>query len=133
MNCSQAAPYLPASPDELDATTEADLREHVAGCAACRAESRRYDGIRAALSVAASTELDPPPDLVPAIVARTSGHPSRRTIPLLPIPPVELARVIQDNREVIVGAAGAAIVAAGAAWALWRGLRSVRRTAPQQA
>jgi hypothetical protein len=37
-----------------------------------------------------------------------------------------MVRLLQDNREMIAGAAGAIPVTAGAAWVVWRGLRALR-------
>jgi hypothetical protein len=131
VNCAQAAAYLPAPADEVDDATAAALAEHVAGCAACGAEAARYSCIREALVAAGAREAEPPPDMVAAILAATTEHPRRRALPMAALPPIELVRAIQDNREVIVGAAGAVAVAAGAAWVVWRGLRALTRARPE--
>ncbi|MCA1832987.1 MAG: anti-sigma factor [Actinomycetota bacterium] len=126
--CRDFTPYLMAAPDEVDDLAAARLAEHIGTCTACRAESAQYSRLRDSLSLAGAREAEPPADLVPAVLARATRE-RRHVIPMLPVPQVELARVIQDNREVIAQVAGVAIVAAGAAWALWRGVRAYR-TAP---
>lgn len=124
MNCSQMIPYLPASSDELDSATFAARSEHLATCAACSAEAARYEKLRASLAAIADHEVEPPIALIPRIMAGADAG-RRRTLPFVPVP-VELVRALQENRELIAGAAGLALVAAGTAWALWRGMRALR-------
>jgi anti-sigma factor RsiW len=131
--CARFSPYLSAAADEVDVATMLAVDEHLASCSGCRAEAARFLAIRRSLGEIAHRDPEPPADLVPAILARTSEHPRRRALPLVPLPPIELARVIQDNREVIVQAGAAAIVAAGAAWAIYKGLRSLAKPSPQRA
>lgn len=129
VNCRRMSPYLSAAADEIDRATARALDQHLETCVRCRAEAAHFERIRGTIAVIGRTEGEPPADLVPAILARAAKE-RRHTIPMLPIPTVELARVIQENRDVIAGAAGVAIVAAGAAWALWRAVRGSGRTAP---
>lgn len=133
MKCATAAPYLAAAAGEIDPATASALAEHVATCRSCRAETSQYERLRDALAAVAAREPDPPPDLFPAIVARTSGSRRRNAMPMMPLPSVEIVRMLQENREAIMGAAGVLLVAAGSAWVLWKGLRSLARPAPQRA
>lgn len=131
--CARFAPYLSAAEGEIEASTAEAVAGHVSTCAACRAEAARFVAIRRTLGEFAQRDPEPTADLVPAILARTSGHKARRALPMVPVPPVELARALQDNREAILTAGAAAAVVAGAAWVAWKGLRSILRTAPQRA
>lgn len=127
MKCEQAIPYLAAAADELDSALASARDSHVRTCAACSADLMRFEKLRSSLAIVGTRELAPPAGLVPGIMARTEPE-RRRTLPFVPVP-IEVVRVVQENREAIAGAAGVALVAAGAAWALWRGLRSVRPAA----
>jgi hypothetical protein len=67
----------------------------------------------------AQREIDPPAMLAEAIIGSEQPR-TRRLLPIPPVPPNELIRVIGENRDAIASAAGAAVVVAGAAWILWR-------------
>ncbi len=127
MKCRQFAPYLSAAADELEPATAGALADHLVGCRACGAEALRYARIRETLAAAAEREPEPPVHLVSSVLDVTTR---RRTVHLLPVPPLDLARVLSENREALARAAGVALVTAGAAWALWRGLRGSQRTQP---
>jgi anti-sigma factor RsiW len=124
MKCEQAIPYLAAATDELDPVVASARDEHIATCVACSADAAKFGKLRASLAAIADREIEPPARLVPEILARTAPE-RRRTLPFVPVP-IEVVRVVQENRETIAGAAGVALVAAGAAWALWRGMRAMR-------
>ena len=126
--CRDFIPYLAAAADEIDDLTAARVADHIETCEICSEESAQLARVRGTLAALGEREDNPPADLVPAVLARATRE-RRHVIPMLPVPPVELARVLQDNREVIAQVAGIALVAAGAAWALWRGVRAYR-TAP---
>lgn len=112
---------------ELGAATIRWVEAHVAGCASCRAESARYRTLAAGLATLNEREIEPPAFLARAIAERVRGERRHRFLPVPPIVSPEIARVVAGNREAIVSA-GAAIVAAGAAFALWRVARSTRST-----
>lgn len=130
MKCRQAIPYLAAAADELDPVVASARDEHLATCAACSADAMRFEKLRSSLAAIAERDIEPPARLVPEVLARTVPE-RRRTLPFVPVP-IEVVRVVQENRETIAGAAGVALVAAGAAWALWRGMRALR-PAPRNA
>jgi anti-sigma factor RsiW len=128
MNCEQVAPYLPGvAGGELGAATNRWVEAHIAGCESCRAESARYRTLATGLATLNEREIEPPAFLAQAIAERVRGERRHRFLPVPPIVSPEIARVVADNREAIVSA-GAAIVAAGAAFALWRAARSTRST-----
>lgn len=127
MNCEQVAPYLPGlAGGELKAETARWVDSHLAGCASCRTEAGRHRAIASALGELSRREFEPPAFLVEAVMDRVHAERRRRYVPLSPVLPAELVRVVQDNRDAIVSAAGAALVAIGAAYALWRAVRSIR-------
>ena len=131
MNCEQVSPYLPGlAGDELGAETVRWIDAHIGSCASCRAEAQRYRSVAAGLSAVAEREIEPPAFLVDSIIDRVEAERSRRLIPIPPaIVPAELVRLAQENRDALTSAAGVAL-AAGAAYALWRAMRSSRvRTA----
>jgi len=133
MRCAQVAPYLAAASDELERATARSVREHIDECSACRAEALRYGRIHDSIMAIGAAEPVPPTGLVDAILERTAPAHRRSMIPFVPLPTPELARAISENREAIANTAGVALVAAGAAWALWRGFKAVRRPAPNRA
>ena len=127
MNCEQISPYLPGlAGDELGAETVHWIDAHLASCASCTAEAKRYRSVASGLATMADHEIEPPAFLVDAIFDRVEADGRRRMIPIPPtVIPAELVRLAQDNREAIASAAGVAL-AAGAAYALWRAMRSSR-------
>lgn len=126
MNCEQVTPYLPGlAGDELGAETVRWVEAHVAECASCRAESQRYRTIASGLATLDARTIEPPAFLAEAIAERVRADHRRRFLPVPPIVSPEVARVVADNRDAIVSA-GAVLVAAGAAFALWRAGRSFR-------
>ena len=131
MNCEQVSPYLPGlAGDELGAETVRWIDAHLGSCASCRAEAKRYRSVAAGLTAVAEREIEPPAFLVDSILERVDAERNRRLLPIPPaIVPAELVRLAQENRDAITSAAGVAL-AAGAAYALWRAMRSSRvRTA----
>jgi anti-sigma factor RsiW len=61
MNCTLALRMLDAYVDgELDATTAADVQEHLAACPACLAAHRQHLGMRSALQAASLRHAAPP-------------------------------------------------------------------------
>jgi hypothetical protein len=128
MNCEQVAQYLPGlSGDELGVETIRWVESHVDSCASCRAEAARYRALASGLAQLNARQIEPPAFLAEAIAERVRGERRRRFLPVPPIISPEIARAVADNREAIVSA-GAALVAAGAAFALWRAARSQRST-----
>ena len=131
MNCEQVSPYLPGlAGDELGAETVRWIDAHIGSCASCRAEAQRYRSVAAGLAAVAEREIEPPAFLVDSILDRVDAEKNRRLLPIPPaIVPAELVRLAQENRDAITSVAGVAI-AAGAAYAVWRAMRSSRvRTA----
>jgi len=128
MNCEQVAPYLPGvAGGELGDETLRWVDGHLASCASCRADALRYRSVSAGLLALRENEPAPPAFLVDSIVERVRADSQRRYLPVSPMIPAELARLVQDNREALASAAGVAL-AAGAAYALWRRARSTRTT-----
>jgi anti-sigma factor RsiW len=126
MNCEQVAPYLPGlAGDELGADTIGWVEAHVAGCESCRAESARYRSLAAGLATLNAREIEPPAYLAEAIAERVRADRRRRFLPVPPVVSPEIVRVVSDNRDAIVSA-GAVLVAAGAAFAVWRAARANR-------
>jgi anti-sigma factor RsiW len=126
MNCEQVAPYLPGvAGDELGDESLRWVDAHLATCASCRAESARYRSVSVGLVALRDHEPAPPAYLVDAIVQHVRAETHRRYLPVSPVVPAELVRLVQDNRDAIASAAGVAL-AAGAAYALWRKMRSTR-------
>ena len=126
MNCEQVAPYLPGmAGGVIGHETGRWVEAHVATCARCSADAARYRALAVGLNELSTRTIEPPAFLAEAISERVHVERRRRFLPIPPVVSPEMVRVLQDNREVIT-TAGAAIVAAGAAFALWRAVRSVR-------
>ena len=126
MNCEQIAPYLPGvAGDEIGVESLRWVDAHLATCAACRVEAARYRAVSTGLVALRERDPAPPAYLVEAIVERVGTESHRRYLPVSPVIPAELIRLVQDNRDAIASAAGVAL-AAGAAYALWRKTRSTR-------
>ena len=128
MKCSQIIPYLPGhAGGELQPETDRIVAAHVAECARCSGELQRLSSVRTQLAALGTRDVEPPPYLLDAILESTSDRSRRRVLaPIVPIPAGELARLVSDHRETIASAAGAVLVAAGAAYALWRAVRGPR-------
>lgn len=126
MNCEQIAPYLPGVVgDELGVESRRWVDAHLVTCAACRAEAARYRSVSTGLVALRERDPVPPAYLADAIIERVGAESHRRYLPVSPVIPAELIRLVQDNRDAIASAAGVAL-AAGAAYALWRKARSTR-------
>jgi hypothetical protein len=132
MRCDQITPYLPGyAGGDLRPDTARIVAKHVEGCQTCTADLGRLERVQTALATIAEREIEAPAYLVDAILEQTAEHPRRRVLaPMLPLPLEEVARVVSDHREAIASAAGTALVAAGAAYALWRVVRGSRATQP---
>ena len=135
MRCEQIHPYLPGfAGGDLRPETARVVAAHVEGCAHCTAEVGRHDRVRAGLALLAERELEPPPLLLESVLETAHERRLKRVMPILPLPaadlarvPSEIARVVSENRDAIVQGAGTALVAAGAAYALWRAVKGSRR------
>lgn len=126
MNCEEVAPYLPGvAGGELGGDTIRWVEAHVAGCASCAAEASRFRALAGGLAALTARDIPPPAFLADAIAERVRGERRRRFVPVPPVVSPELARALADNRDAIVSA-GATLVAAGAAFALWRAARGRR-------
>ena len=126
MNCEQIAPYLPGlAGDEIGAETRRWVDAHVATCDSCRADAARLRGVSAGLVALQERGIEPPAFLEQAILERVDAERHRRYLPVTPMIPAELVRVVSDNRDALAQAAGVAL-AAGALFALWRRVRSNR-------
>ena len=125
MRCEQVTPYLPGySGGELRSETHRIVGAHVEGCALCTASVTQLDRVRAGLATLATREVEAPAFLAESIMEHVHQSDARR-------PAAEVARLVGDHRKQIASAAGTAVVAAGAAYALWRAVRG--RRAPQAA
>jgi anti-sigma factor RsiW len=132
MRCDQIRPYLPGfAGGDLRPDTANVVSEHLAGCNVCSSEAASLARVRAGLALVAEREIEPPAGLLEDILERTAEPAHRRVLaPLLPIPIDEVARLVSDHRDTIASAAGVAVVAAGAAYALWRAVRGTRTAQP---
>ncbi|MGH2728665.1 MAG: anti-sigma factor family protein [Actinomycetota bacterium] len=130
MNCEQVSPYLPGlAGGELGVETVRWVEAHIGGCASCGREAARYRALASGLATLEAREIEPPAYLAEAIAERVRDERRRRFLPIPPVVSPEIARVVADNRDAIVSA-GAVLVAAGAALAVWRAARSARRPRP---
>jgi anti-sigma factor RsiW len=124
MRCEQVTPYLPGyAGGELRQDTHDVVARHVATCASCAADATQLARARAALSTLATKEIEPPAYLVDAIIGSV-GATKHRALPIPPIAIADLVASVADHREAIASAAGTALVAFGAAYAVWRAVRS---------
>jgi hypothetical protein len=115
----------------LRADTQSVVARHVEGCADCGGEVARLQRARVALATLAEREVEVPAFLVDSIVEAVEEHRGRRMLPIPPLAVADLAHVLTDHREAIASAAGTALVAAGAAYAVWRAVRA--RPSPKPA
>jgi predicted anti-sigma-YlaC factor YlaD len=126
MNCEQVAPYLPGiAGAELGAESQRWIDAHLQTCASCRAEAGRYRSVAAGMTALSQREVEPPAFLVDSILERVESEAHRRYLPVPPVIPAELVRVVQDNREALTSVAGVALTV-GALYALWRRMRANR-------
>lgn len=124
MRCDQIAPYLPGfAGDELRPDTRAIVARHLSSCVGCTADSVRLGRARTALATLEDREVEAPPFLLDSILDAVGEQSARRMLPIPPIALADIAAVVSDHREAIASAAGTALVAAGAAYALWRAVR----------
>ena len=132
MRCEQIRPYLPGFVGrDLRADTAEVVSRHLESCTACSAEAASLERVRAGLAMVGAREMEPPAGLLESILESTAEQGQRRVLaPLLPIPIDEVARLVSDHRDTIASAAGVAVVAAGAAYALWRAVRGTRSAQP---
>jgi len=131
VNCEQILPYVPGFVGgELRPQTVRIVGDHLTDCASCSKEVAVQRRVVASLATLAEREVEAPAFLADVILEGVHGRSFRRVLPVLPLPVADVARVITDNREAIAQAAGTALVAAGAAYALWRALRASRGVRP---
>ncbi len=132
MKCESIVAYLPGfAGGDLRPATHRSVADHLVGCPSCRSEAARYERVVHGLGTLAERELEAPPGLPFATLERIHEAPRRRLAPILPVSSAEMARVMVENKDAIASAAGAAVVVAGAAFALWRTAR--RRAATETA
>jgi anti-sigma factor RsiW len=110
--CAEVHEMLPAYADEPG--RDLSVRRHLASCESCRTEVARYEEMRRGLTGLAMTSVEPPVDLLPALLAIPDADNA-----------VELVKThVTRNRKAYVG--GAAVLVAGAAGAaLWRSRRKL--------
>jgi anti-sigma factor RsiW len=132
MRCEQIRPYLPGFVGgDLRPDTAEVVSRHVDGCKGCSAEVDTLQRVQAGLALVAAREVEPPAGLLENIMENAAERGHRRVLaPMLPIPIDEVARLVSDHRDTIASAAGVAVVAAGAAYALWRAVRGTRPAQP---
>lgn len=130
ITCERARPYLTAyGGRELSAATTAWVDAHLRDCPACFAEAGRYTAVSTSMRSIPNDAYAPPDGFASGVIARIAERESHAARRLIPIAPVEVARVVSENREAIMNGAAAAAVAAGAAWLAWRALKSARAPA----
>ena len=132
MRCEQIRPYLAGFVGhDLRPDTAEVVSKHVSSCEDCSAEAASLERVRTGLALVAEREVEPPAGLLESILEHSADREQRRVLaPLLPIPIDEVARLVSDHRDTIASAAGVAVVAAGAAYALWRAVRGTRSAQP---
>jgi anti-sigma factor RsiW len=132
MRCHQIRPYLPGFVGgDLRSDTAEIVAGHIATCASCTAEAASLERVRAGLALVAAREVAPPAGLLDDILERTAEHTRRRVLaPVLPFAVDDVVRLVSDHKDTIASAAGVAVVAAGAAYALWRAVRGSRSAQP---
>jgi len=131
MNCEAMHPYLPGyAGGELRPEAIAAVEAHLSACRTCSAELTVLQRARAGLATLADREVAPPAYLVDAVLESVHERRARRLAPIPPLPAAELVKVVVDNREAIASAAGTALLAAGAAYAVWRAVKGSRRAHP---
>jgi hypothetical protein len=132
MRCEQIRPYLPGFVGgDLRQDTAAVVAGHISSCTGCSTEVASLERVRAGLALVGAREVEPPAGLLESILETTAHQGQRRVLaPMLPIPIDEVARLVSDHRDTIASAAGVAVVAAGAAYALWRAVRGTRSAQP---
>ncbi len=131
MKCEQITPYLPGfAGGDLRPDTARIVADHVAGCATCSAGVTAQARVLSGLASLSAREVEPPAFMLDAILESVAEQPMRRVLPLIPLPMTDVAKAIVDNKEAIASAAGTALVAAGAAYALWRAVRSSQKMRP---
>ena len=132
MRCDQIRPYLPGFVGgDLRPDTAEVVAGHVATCNGCTAEIASLERVRAGLALVGEREVEAPAGLLESILEQTAEHAPRRVLaPVLPFAVDDLARLVSDHKDTIASAAGVAVVAAGAAYALWRAVRGSRSAQP---
>jgi anti-sigma factor RsiW len=132
MRCDQIRPYLPGFVGgDLRPDTADTVAGHIATCTGCTAEVATLDRVRGGLALVGAREVEPPAGLLESILERTTEHTPRRVLaPVLPFAVDDIARLVSDHKDTIASAAGVAVVAAGAAYALWRAVRGSRSAQP---
>lgn len=130
MKCAQVSPYLPGfSGGDLGTATTEVVSRHVAGCVDCRSAVARLDRVRTGLATLALAEVEPPISLVDDIMEQVRAADAMT----LGARATKVARLAAEHKVTIASAAGTAVVAAGAGYALWRAIRGRRSTAPATA
>lgn len=126
MNCERVRPYLTAhAAGELPAHTESWVAPHVRTCDVCRPLIDRHAAIGAALRTLPDAPFAPPPGFATSVSRRIREQERRRLLPVPPVLPPEAVRVLSENRDAIIGAAGVLLAGAGTAWLVWRRARQV--------
>jgi len=132
MRCDQIRPYLPGFVGgDLRPDTAEVVAGHVATCNGCTAEIASLERVRSGLAMVAAREVEPPAGLLDGILEQSAEHGPRRVLaPVIPFAVDDIARLVSDHKDTIASAAGVAVVAAGAAYALWRAVRGSRSAQP---
>jgi anti-sigma factor RsiW len=129
MNCEQVAPYLPGvAGGELGGETMRWVDAHLETCASCRADAARIRSVSKGLVALKEHDPVPPAFMVDSIMEAVQAEHRRRYLPVPPVVPAELIRVLSDNRDAIGTAAGVAL-AGMAAFALLRRAQKRRSVA----
>jgi anti-sigma factor RsiW len=129
MNCEQVAAYLPGKAGgELGGETVRWVDAHLETCASCRADAARFQAVASGLVALKEHDPVPPAFLVDSILEGVRHERHRRYLPVPPLVPAELVRVLSDNRDAIGTAAGVALAGVAAVALLRRAQK--RRSAP---
>lgn len=105
MRCEEIQEMLPAY---AKGDGSLNVRRHLARCADCREELKRYEDLAASLSALRGTHAEPPRDLLPALIAIPS---SANRVDQVKTHLVRNKKAYAGGLAVaIVGAAGAALV-----------------------
>lgn len=126
MRCEQIAAYLPGfAGGDLRPETDDIVAAHLDTCASCSREIALQDRVLEGLVALRAREIEPPPYLAEEIIASAPVE-GKMALPVGALGLGAVGRTIAEHREAIAGAAGTALVAAGALYAIYRAARKVQ-------
>lgn len=110
LSCAEVQEMMPAYADEPHA--DLSLKRHLAGCEGCSTEISRYQEMSRGLLALAHETVEPPADLLPALLAVPDADNAVAAVK---------THVARNRRAYLSGAAVVMVGAAGAAF--WRSRR----------